>query len=57
MKEFKGSILFTSHDMQIVNTVANRIVEISSKGCVDKIMTYEEYLENNTVQEQVAAIY
>ncbi|MEY3418031.1 MAG: hypothetical protein RL711_948 [Bacteroidota bacterium] len=57
MKEFKGSILFTSHDMQIVNTVANRIVEISSKGCVDKIMTYEEYLENNNVQAQVAAIY
>jgi ATPase subunit of ABC transporter with duplicated ATPase domains len=57
MKEFKGSILFTSHDMQIVNTVANRIVEISSKGCVDKIMTYEEYLDNSIVQEQVAAIY
>lgn len=57
MKEFKGSILFASHDIQIVNTVANRIVEISPKGCVDKIMTYEEYLDNAAVQEQVKAIY
>jgi ATPase subunit of ABC transporter with duplicated ATPase domains len=57
MKEFKGSILFASHDIQIVNTVANRIVEISPKGCVDKVMTYEEYLDNDKVKEQVAAIY
>lgn len=45
MSNFKGTMLFTSHDHQLVDTVANRIMEIKEDGLVDKRMTYEEYLE------------
>lgn len=43
---FKGTILFTSHDHQFVQTVANRIMEITPEGLIDQRMTYDEYLEN-----------
>ena len=46
MSNFKGTMLFTSHDHQLVDTVANRIMEIKEDGLIDKRMTYEEYLEN-----------
>ncbi len=42
---FAGTILFTSHDHQFINTVANRIIEIIPGGVIDKNMTYDEYLE------------
>jgi len=45
MDSFKGTMLFTSHDYQLVDTVANRIMEITSDGLIDRQMTYEEYLE------------
>ncbi len=45
MKNFKGNILFSSHDYEIVNTVANRIIEITEDGFIDRNCTYEEYLE------------
>ncbi|MEH7380680.1 ATP-binding cassette domain-containing protein [Bacillus sp. JJ1533] len=54
---FKGSILFTSHDHQFVQTIANRIIEITPNGLVDKQMTYDEYLENAELQKQVEAMY
>lgn len=44
--KFPGTILFTSHDHQFVQTVANRIIEITPEGLIDKRMTYDEYLEN-----------
>lgn len=44
---FKGVILFTSHDHQFVQTVANRIIEITPNGIIDKRMTYDEYLESD----------
>lgn len=43
--KFPGTVLFTSHDHQFVQTVANRIIEITSEGLIDKRMTYDEYLE------------
>jgi ATPase subunit of ABC transporter with duplicated ATPase domains len=43
---YKGTILFTSHDHQFVSTVANRIIEITPKGIIDRKMTYDEYLED-----------
>jgi ATPase subunit of ABC transporter with duplicated ATPase domains len=43
--KFPGTILFTSHDHQFVQTVANRIIEITPEGLIDKRMTYDEYLE------------
>ncbi|WP_010283226.1 ABC-F family ATP-binding cassette domain-containing protein [Bacillus timonensis] len=54
---FKGSILFTSHDHQFVQTIANRIIEITPNGLVDKQMTYDEYLENTELQKQVESMY
>ncbi len=47
---FKGTILFVSHDHQFVQTIANRIMEITPKGLIDKQMTYDEYLENEEIQ-------
>lgn len=44
MKKFKGNILFTSHDHQLTQTVANRIIDIKKDGLVDKEVTYNEYL-------------
>jgi ATPase subunit of ABC transporter with duplicated ATPase domains len=46
---FKGTFLFTSHDHQFVQTVANRIIEITPKGLIDRQMTYDEYLESEDV--------
>jgi ATPase subunit of ABC transporter with duplicated ATPase domains len=43
---FKGTILFVSHDHQFIQTIANRIIEITPKGIIDRQMTYDEYLEN-----------
>jgi ATPase subunit of ABC transporter with duplicated ATPase domains len=54
---FKGSVLFTSHDHQFVQTIANRIIEITPNGLVDKQMSYDEYLENTELQKQVEAMY
>lgn len=51
IKSFKGPILFTSHDRELVNTVANRIIEITSDGIIDKRMGYDEYLEWRAEQE------
>lgn len=49
---FKGVILFTSHDHQFVQTVANRIIEITPNGIVDKRMTYDEYLESDEMAKK-----
>ncbi|KEF39150.1 ATPase component of ABC transporters with duplicated ATPase domain [Schinkia azotoformans MEV2011] len=54
---FKGSMLFASHDHQFVQTIANRIFEITPKGLIDKQMTFDEYLENKDIQKQVAEMY
>lgn len=45
LSDFKGNILFTSHDYEIIQTVANRIIEITPEGVVDRPGTYEEYME------------
>jgi ATPase subunit of ABC transporter with duplicated ATPase domains len=57
LKEFKGTVLFTSHDHEFVNTVANRIVELTPNGCIDKELTYDEYLANEKVLNQKEALY
>lgn len=55
--DFKGSILFASHDHQFIQTTANRIIAVSDKGCVDRAeTTYDEFRENPTVKEQLAVI-
>jgi ATPase subunit of ABC transporter with duplicated ATPase domains len=53
---FKGALLFTSHDHQFVQTIANRIIEIVPGGLIDRQMTYDEYLESDAVQQQREAL-
>ncbi len=57
MIDFKGPILFTSHDHQFVQTVANRIIEITPAGILDKLMTYDEYLTDDRVKAQREELY
>ncbi len=49
MKDFKGTMLFTSRDHALTESVANRIIEITPKGMIDKLMTYDEYINNKDV--------
>jgi ATPase subunit of ABC transporter with duplicated ATPase domains len=55
--DFTGSLILISHDLQFVTTIANRIIEITPKGIMDRAMTYEEYLENDDVQEKLEEMY
>lgn len=57
MKDFKGTILFTSRDHELTQTVANRIIELTPTGIIDKLMTYDEYVGSDAVKEQRAAMY
>ncbi|KQR71315.1 ABC-F family ATP-binding cassette domain-containing protein [Pedobacter sp. Leaf176] len=57
MKDFKGAILFTSRDHQLTETVANRIIEITPKGTIDKLMTYDEYINNADVAKLREEMY
>lgn len=57
LKDFPGTVLFTSHDHEFTQTVANRILEISPNGFIDKLMTYDEYIENEKVAQQKDALY
>ncbi|MFC0270776.1 ABC-F family ATP-binding cassette domain-containing protein [Metabacillus herbersteinensis] len=57
LTNFKGTMIFTSHDHQFVETIANRIIEITPNGIIDKQMTYDEYLENSDVQKQIEELY
>lgn len=57
LKDFPGTVLFTSHDHEFMQTVATRIVEITPNGFIDKLMTYDEYIESDRVAEQKEALY
>ncbi|MES2797793.1 MAG: ATP-binding cassette domain-containing protein [Bacteroidota bacterium] len=57
MIEFTGTILFTCHDHALTQSVANRIIEISPKGHLDKLMTYDEYIDDDSVKVQKAKLY
>ena len=57
MKEFQGTMLFTSHDHELVNTVANRIIELTPNGIIDKMMPYDEYLADTKIVELQSTLY
>ena len=57
MKDFRGTILFTSRDHELVQTVATRIIEITPGGTIDKLMTYDEYVNSEAVQKQREEMY
>ncbi|AQS53666.1 putative ABC transporter ATP-binding protein YbiT [Jeotgalibaca dankookensis] len=58
MIAFKGALLFASHDYEFINTTANRIIEVSANGMVDRLdTTYEDFLNNKDVQTRVDSLY
>ncbi len=57
MKDFRGTILFTSRDHELVETVANRVIELTPGGTIDKLMTYDEYINSDAVQKQRDELY
>lgn len=57
MKDFKGVILFTSRDHELTETVANRVVELTPGGVIDKLMTYDEYINSDVVKQQREGLY
>lgn len=57
MEDFDSNILFACHDHQLTNSVANRIIEIGPKGCLDKMMTFDEFLTDERIKGQRKEIY
>ena len=55
--QFGGNILFASHDHEFINTVADRIIELTPKGTIDKLMTYDDYIYDAQIKEQKARMY
>ncbi len=51
LKLFRGNILFASHDHEFINTVANRVIELTPNGIIDKLMTYEDYIHDDRIKE------
>ncbi len=54
---FKGNILFSSHDLELISTVSNRIIELTPNGIIDKLMPYEEYIHDEQIKEQKLKMY
>lgn len=57
LKLFKGNILFASHDHEFIQTVANRVIELTPNGTIDKITEYDEYISNESVKELKTKLY
>ncbi|WP_299985739.1 ATP-binding cassette domain-containing protein [uncultured Pontibacter sp.] len=57
LRDFDGTILFSSHDLQFVDTIANRIIELTPGGIIDKRMGYEEYLSDDNIKELRKRMY
>ena len=57
LKLFKGNVLFASHDHEFIQTVANRIIELTPSGTIDKLMEYDEYISRDDIKELKAKMY
>ncbi len=57
LKNFKGTVLFTTHDHEFAQTVANRIIELTPKGNIDRYSTFDEYMSDKTLKEQRGKMY
>ncbi|NBL65105.1 ATP-binding cassette domain-containing protein [Flavobacterium sp. NST-5] len=57
LKNFKGSVIFTTHDHEFAQTVGNRVVELTPKGVIDRYMTFDEYLDDEKIQELRKKMY
>jgi len=57
LKNFKGSVIFTTHDHEFSQTVANRVIELTPKGAIDRYMTFDDYLDDEKIQELRTKMY
>lgn len=57
LKTYKGNVLFSSHDHEFIQTVANRIIELTPNGIIDKMMEYDEYITSDHIKELKARLY
>ena len=57
MRDYQGTMLFTSHDHELVNTVANRIIEITPNGLIDKMMPFDDYLADDKISQLQGELY
>ncbi len=57
LKNFKGSVIFTTHDHEFSQTVANRVIELTPNGAIDRYMTFDDYLDDEKVQELRTKMY
>lgn len=57
LKNFKGTVLFTTHDHEFAQTVANRVVELTPNGVIDRYMTFDEYMNDKKIKEQREKMY
>lgn len=57
LKLYKGNVLFASHDHEFINTVANRVIELTPNGTIDKLMTYEDYIHDDRIKELRTQMY
>ena len=57
LKTYKGNVLFASHDHEFIQTVANRIIELTPNGIIDKMMEYDEYITSDHIKELRARLY
>ncbi|OXA85534.1 ABC-F family ATP-binding cassette domain-containing protein [Flavobacterium hercynium] len=57
LKNFKGSVIFTTHDHEFAQTVGNRVVELTPNGAIDRYMTFDEYLDDEKIQELRTKMY
>ncbi|WKV11205.1 ATP-binding cassette domain-containing protein [Marivirga harenae] len=57
LKDFPGTVIFTSHDHEFTNSVANRILELTPNGAIDSLKTYDQYMDDDRIQEQRAELY
>ena len=57
LKNYKGSVIFTTHDHEFAQTVGNRVVELTPKGAIDRYMTFDDYLDDEKVQELRVKMY
>ena len=57
LKNFKGNILMASHDHESIQTVANRIIELTPNGIIDKLMEYDDYVTDEKIKELRESMY
>jgi len=57
LRDFKGNLIFTSHDHQLMNTIANRIIEITPNGIIDRLMSFDEFIRSEDIKKQREELY